>query len=165
MSYLTNDSRRMLQSVYPLLTTEFLSKLPELGSFGIHTHGAGKAAGDYPGSNATGGRTYHPGKSPYTFDRMVGLKLREIADTYGVTVGTTKADTINAVEDLICDELALETAFEGNRWYDLKRMATHKNGDALYGANFGGQWLARKLAYKNAVKDLTDKNNWYLPFK
>ena len=93
------------------------------------------------------------------------MKMAEIAKTYSVTVGTTKQDTINAVEDIICDELALEAAFEGNRWYDLKRMATHKNSDALYGANFGGVWLARKLAYKNPVVDLTDKTNWYLPFK
>ena len=112
-----------------------------------------------------GASTYHPGKSPYQFDRIVGMKLKELADVYGITVGTTKQDTINAVEDIICDELALETAFEGNRWFDLKRMATRKNADALYGANFGGIWLARKLAYKNPTKDMTDKQNWYLPFK
>ena len=165
MSYLTDESRQNLLTTYPLLTNDFLNKLPSNGSFGIHTHGAGKAASDYPGGTATGGSTYHPGTSPYQFDRIVGIKLKELADVYGITVGTTKQDTINAVEDIICDELALETAFEGNRWFDLKRMATHKNGDALYGANFGGIWLARKLAYKNPTKDMTDKQNWYLPFK
>lgn len=166
MSYLTDESRKNLQTLYPLLTNEYFNKLPDVGSYGIHTHGAGKAASDYPGaSKQTGGSTYHSGKSPYQFDRIVGLKMAEIAKTYGVTVGTTKQDTINAVEDLICDELALETAFEGNRWFDLKRMATHKNADALYGANFGGQWLAHKLAYKNPAVNLEDKNNWYLPFK
>lgn len=166
MGYLTDESRKNLQTVYPLLTNEFLNSLPAAGSYGIHTHGAGKAVSDYPGtSNVTGGSTYHPGKSLYQYDRIIGMKMAEIAKTYSVTVGTTKQDTINAVEDIICDELALEAAFEGNRWYDLKRMATHKNSDALYGANFGGVWLARKLAYKNPVVDLTDKTNWYLPFK
>ena len=91
--------------------------------------------------------------------------MQELADAYGVAVGTTKQDTINAIEDMICDELALETAFEGNRWYDLKRMATHKNESGLYGGNFGGRWLARKLAFKQPVVNLEDKNNWYLPFK
>ena len=164
MAYLTDESRQKLQTAYPLLSDENRELFPNSKAYGIHTHGAGKAASDYSGGNLTGGTTYHGGKSPYQYNRIVGMKLEEIAAA-GYAVGTTKADTINAVEDLICDELALETAFEGNRWYDLKRMATHKNGDALYGANFGGQWLARKLAYKNAVKDLTDKNNWYLPFK
>ena len=56
-------------------------------------------------------------------------------------------------------------SFEGSRFYDLCRLARHKNASSPYGANFGGQWLARKLAYKNPVKDLTNENNWYLPFK
>jgi hypothetical protein len=91
--------------------------------------------------------------------------MKEIAAQFGVSVGTTKQDTINAVEDLICDEMALESAFEGSRWFDLKRLARHKNEAALYSANFGGQWLARKLAFKSPVVNLEDKNNWYLPFK
>ena len=75
--------------------------------------------------------------------------------------GLSKEQFRQAVQD----ERYREFVTEGNRWFDLKRLATHKNSDALYGANCGGLWLARKLAYKNAVKDLSDKNNWYLPFK
>ena len=60
----------------------------------------------------------------------------------GSPVGATKADTINAVEDLICDEMALELAFEGNRFGDLTRIARHKNRAALYGGNYGSEWLA-----------------------
>jgi hypothetical protein len=59
----------------------------------------------------------------------------------------------------------LEFAFEGCRWFDLMRLARHKNADGLYGANFGSLWLARKLAYKNPVVNLADEKNWYLPFK
>lgn len=165
MPYVTDETREKLQTIYPLLTQEYLSNLPTMGAYGIHTHGAGKAASDYPGiSGITGGTTFHTGTSPYQMDRIVGKKLEELA-AQGYAVGTTKADTINAVEDLICDELALETAFEGNRWYDLKRMATHKNESGLYGGNLGSLWLARKLAYKNPTKDLTNPANWYLPFK
>lgn len=166
-SYLTNESRQKLQTVYPLLTAENLERFPNKTAIGIHSHGAGKACGDYPGGDKPGGSSYKvsSGKSPYQLDRMVGLKLEELADAYGITIGATKQDTINAVEDLICDELALEAAFEGQRWYDLRRMAVHKNQDGLYGANFGGLWLARKLAYKNPKKDLSVETNWYLPFK
>jgi hypothetical protein len=165
VSYLSDETRQALQTTYPLLSTENIELFPNSRAFGIHTHGAGKAASDYPGGKQAGGITYNTGKSPYQLDRMVGLKMQELADAYGVAVGTTKQDTINAIEDMICDELALETAFEGNRWYDLKRMATHKNESGLYGGNFGGRWLARKLAFKQPVVNLEDKNNWYLPFK
>ncbi|MBQ5509669.1 MAG: RagB/SusD family nutrient uptake outer membrane protein, partial [Prevotella sp.] len=90
---------------------------------------------------------------------------KELASQHNIQVGTTRQDTINAIEDLICDELALETAFEGNRFADLCRMARHKNEAGLYGGNFGSLWLARKLAFKNPQKDLTNPENWYLPFK
>ena len=80
-------------------------------------------------------------------------------------IGTTKADSINAMEDILCDEYQLEFAFEGTRWYDLMRLARHKNQAGTYGGNFGGQWLARKLQYKHPVKDLTNEDNWYLPMK
>ena len=161
--YLSEESRAKLTTTYPLLSEENRDYF-RIG-YGIHTHGAGKAASDYPGGNQTGGSTYHTGKSPYQFDRMVGLKMQELADKYGIEVGTTRQDTINAIEDMICDEYALETSFEGNRFSDLCRMARHKNESGLYGGNFGSIWLARKLAYKNPTKDLTNPTNWYLPFK
>ena len=92
--------------------------------------------------------------------------MKEIARVYNVNVGTTKQDSINALEDVLCDEYALEFAFEGNRFYDLCRMARHKNADSgLYVANFGSIWLSRKLQYKSPTKDLTNPDNWYLPFK
>ena len=61
--------------------------------------------------------------------------------------------------------MALELAFEGNRFGDLTRIARHKNDAGLYGATFGSEWLARKLAYKNPAVSLLDEKNWYLPFK
>lgn len=82
-------------------------------------------------------------------------------------------DVINAVEDLLCNEYAMEFAFEGNRFADLMRLARNKNGKgsgeftgspASYGQNFGGRWLAKKLAFKNPTKNLEVESNWYLPF-
>ena len=158
-AYMTPDTRSKLQTTYPLLSEANISKFPAASACGIHCHGAGKAASDYATTS------YLTGTSPYQLDRMAGLKMQELAAQFPITIGTTKQDTINAVEDLICDEMALELAFEGTRWYDLKRLARHKNSAGLYGSNFGGQWLARKLAFKNPVVSLEDENNWYLPFK
>ena len=161
-TYITDDTRKMLQTTYPFLSDENRSLFPAASSsiseyatnYGIHGHGCG----------VTGDGNY-PGRSPYQLDTIVGLKMKKIADIYNVAVGATKADSINAIEDILCDEYALELAFEGTRWYDLMRLARHKNKAGLYGADFGGKWLARKLMYKNPTKDLTDPNNWYLPFK
>ena len=165
MPYITDETRTKLQTTYPLLSTENIALFTTANNFGIHTHGAGKAASDYPGSTQPGGQSYHTGVSPYQLDRMAGLKMQELRDVFGFNVGTTRQDTINAIEDIICDELALETAFEGNRFFDLCRMARHKNQSGLYGGNYGSQWLARKLAFKNPVVNLEDEKNWYRPFK
>lgn len=77
-----------------------------------------------------------------------------------------KEDVINAVEDLICDEYAMELPFMGSRFADLSRMARHKNAAGLYGSNFGSVWLDRKVKKNNpsVAKDLTNEQNWYLPF-
>ena len=154
--YMTDATKEALRTTYPLLSSANISKFENAGSrIGIHMHGAGMCR-DYNGQDYV--------ESPYRLDTIVGLKLAELASA-GYPVGTTKADSINAMEDILCDEYALELAFEGTRWYDLMRLARHKNAAALYDANFGSRWLARKLAYKQPVVNLEDKNNWYLPFK
>ena len=78
-----------------------------------------------------------------------------------------KTDVVNAIEDLLCDEYAMELAFEGSRFTDLTRMARHKNESGLYGANFGGKWFDKKLKNNNPsiAKDLTVEQNWYLPLR
>ena len=165
VSYLSDDTRLKLQTTYPLLSEENIYLFPREDACGIHCHGAGRAASDLPNGSRTFGTTYHSGSSPYQLQRMAGKKMEEIAKQFNVTVGTTKQDTINAVEDILCDEYALEFAFEGNRFYDLARLARHKNEAGLYSANFGSLWFARKLEGNKPVKDLTDPHNWYIPFK
>ena len=82
---------------------------------------------------------------------------------------------INAVETLIADEMALETAFEGYRYYDLMRLAHHKinAGDIYTGANWFAWMIARRdkdlAPYENVNEydanlfgKLINTSNWYL---
>ena len=145
--YIQPQTVEMLRSVVPFLSAENSTMFED--NWGIHSRGTYYTRGAF---------------SPYQYDAIVGRKLAELA-AKGSPVGTTKADTINAVEDLICDEMALELAFEGSRFGDLTRIARHKNRAGLYGTNYGGEWLAAKLAYKHPAVSLLDEKNWYLPLK
>lgn len=176
-AFMTPRVRSFLTETLPFLSEANKSKFTQERSSnslrigGIHLHGAGSVSdGNYPGS------------SLYQLDSVAGLKLAVVAEKYNVSVGATLQDTINAVEDLLCDEYAMEFAFEGTRYPDLLRLATHKNGHtaastyngspATYGADFGTRWLVEKLT--PSVRDtrdirdasiLNDKTKWYLPFK
>lgn len=171
--YVRNETRDMLTSTIPFLSDENKSIFDEDESssnsryfnYGIHSAGNGHTKGAY---------------SPYQYVTEITRKLNDMNALYSdytfpVISPNDPAVTdsldfygpyaIDAVEDLICDELALETAGEGCRWGDLTRIAGHKNADSTHGSNYGGIWLKRKLAFKNPVKDLSDKNNWYLPLR
>lgn len=70
----------------------------------------------------------------------------------GVSATDGKDAVINAIENVICDELALEAAFEGYRFSDLVRMANHKNASGFDGT----EWLAAKIGDRNARKASED---------
>ena len=125
----------------------------------IHQHGFGATLdGNYPSS------------SPYQFSTEIGRKFTQLATNAALYPGlasrvssgtTTKADTIMAMEELLCDEEAMEFCFEGTRWYDLMRFARHKNRAGLQ----GNAWLADKVKSNSPVVDLLIEDNWYLPLK
>lgn len=58
-------------------------------------------------------------------------------------------EQINAVETLIADEMALEMAFQGSRFFDLDRIANHKDKAEFGPANSGTSWFAWLIARRN----------------
>lgn len=101
------------------------------------------------------------------FDQNIGVHARGCGNVdrsldFIIPPSTTLQDSINFVEDKIIEELALETAFEGNRFQDLMRIAIRR-GDAAY--------LADKVASKHTGNEqairskLMDENNWYIKRK
>ena len=107
----------------------------------------------------------------YTFlrENTMGTHSRgsgnaEADSTYVIPQLASKADSILFVEDRICDEMALETAAEGQRFPDLMRLAMHRNDPTF---------LAAKVAARNGAANidtelynrLSDKKNWYLPLE
>ena len=109
--------------------------------------------------------------SEYNFTRenTLGLHARGCGNTecdtlYVIPECASLEDSIQAVEDLICDEMALETAAEGVRYYDLMRIAQHRNDPTF---------LARKVAGRKGAANfddalftkLSETKNWYLPLE
>ncbi len=148
--------------------------------YGIH----GRGCGDVGGTRDT----------IYTYAKMVAKKM---AETYARENGlsyaeqlayeetlhkgdtllldetdpTVKAAIIDAVENLLIDEGALETAFEGSRFADLMRVAGHKTEAGKDGVS----WLAWKVARRDynvtdnvteydqsLFSKLSNQKNWYL---
>ena len=116
--------------------------------------------------------------SEYTFDRSntMGIHSRGCGDANADTtyvIGFNKAtgtidrlatlsDSILYVENKICEEMALETAAEGLRYYDLMRLSLHRNDPT-----FLADKVARRDGTLNAAlfTKLSDKKNWFLPLE
>lgn len=109
----------------------------------------------FPYRDAMGIHSFGSGDSqanPYYVLPMPADSLATYADTV--------AYQIPLVEDMIIDEMALEGAFEGNRFYDLLRVALRR-GDPAY--------LADPISRRQGEVDerlrslLMNPQNWYLP--
>ncbi|MBR2203152.1 MAG: RagB/SusD family nutrient uptake outer membrane protein [Prevotella sp.] len=149
--YLTPESYELLTTTLPFLSqenSEIFRNGVTKAFVGIHAHGAG--AVDYINSS-------------YRYSSVLKSKIDDIYAKFNLgTPSYTKEDFINAMEDLLCDEYAMEFAFEGTRFSDLRRLALHKNMAGTYSGNFGDIWLSRML--QNNAPGITTQN-CYLPFQ
>lgn len=170
-TYLKQETYDALEGELLFLNAENVSKFPCENVYGIHMHGAGctnrtkiENLVSVTGSKAT--TVGSQSNLHYMPDVIVGEKLAELAKVMNVkgTADDTSA-YIDAMEDILCDEYAKEFAFEGCRFYDLQRMARHKNESGIYGGNYGSRWFAKKLEGNNPAISLLEPSNWYLPFK
>ena len=149
--YLTPESYELLTTRLPFLAqanANIFRNGANKQFVGIHFHGAGAVEDLY---------------STYRYSTVLAAKLADINAKFGLNLTAfTKDDYINAMEDLLCDEYAMEFAFEGTRFSDLRRLALHKNQSGIYGGGFGDKWLSRML--QNNAADITTQK-CYLPYK
>ena len=70
-------------------------------------------------------------------------------------------DSIDYVEEVLLEECALETSFNGNRYQDLMRFTLHRPE-----ANYIGKAIGKKFEdrYQEYVDYFADETNWYLPY-
>ncbi|MBQ8737156.1 MAG: RagB/SusD family nutrient uptake outer membrane protein, partial [Bacteroidaceae bacterium] len=120
------------------------------GNYGIHARGCGFGKWTQNDAAGQGIRTNLTGKND-----TISFAYDVLLNAQGVDVETADHGAIvNAVENIIVDELALEAQFEGYRFTDLVRFANHKNN-----AGFNGtEWLANKVASRDVRTAKDDKN-------
>jgi hypothetical protein len=122
---------------------------------------------DYVGIHARGARDVAYDTLYYVLKpKVIGEKL------YGDSVALTFNDTIEYIDNLIIDELALESTLEGNRFGDLVRFAKRRQvwGDGDY-----RDFLALRVASRSGEINMEtlslysklscSEEFWYLPFK
>ena len=73
-------------------------------------------------------------------------------------------DTIDYIDELIIDELAMEATLEGNRFGDLIRFA-ERRGEPEFLAKRVASRKGKEHIDNDLYNMLLDKTNWYLPIK
>lgn len=69
---------------------------------------------------------------------------------------------VEKVEDLIIDEFALETAFEGNRFADLRRVALRRSDYTYLADKVARRKGANEPRNEELFSRLTNPDNWYI---
>jgi hypothetical protein len=92
--------------------------------------------------------------------RSRGCGAVDLNNSFKIPVG---GDSITWVEDQLVTEYALETAFEGNRFNDLMRIANHRNDPTFLATKIAAKFPAEQQAA--ILNRLSDKKNWFLPEK
>jgi len=153
---------------YSTLNTQRWTINDSYTSMGIHARGCGLVRiHELPKVTGTEGGT------TYNFVNQINKMLNKYeGDATGMTedeiFSTNAADRQKvriAIADLIQEEMALETCFEGNRFFDLLCYSRFLNGMGKQGTDR----VARMIASRNGTLNgalysrLQNQNNWYLP--
>ncbi|MDP4270147.1 MAG: RagB/SusD family nutrient uptake outer membrane protein [Bacteroidota bacterium] len=98
------------------------------------------------------------------FDRNIGIRSRGLGpvnqdSSYVIPSKSSLSDSVLYVEDLIQKELALETAFEGNRFQDLMRFAYRRNDPAYLADKVAAKYTQNKAAIRSKLMNTA---NWFI---
>jgi hypothetical protein len=100
------------------------------------------------------------------FFTNIGIRQRGLGNTnldklvYVIPTLPNKADSITFVENAIVDELALEMAFEGNRFHDLMRIALRRGKPEFLADKVSSKFGSNKSVMREY---LMNPIHWYLP--
>lgn len=90
--------------------------------------------------------------------RGLGIRLNLATVDYQIPADLTPEEKTLWVEDEIVREMAAETAFEGNRFFDLMRISRHRGSPAYF-----AETVSRRADNPAALAArLADQSNWYL---
>ncbi|MDD3431201.1 MAG: RagB/SusD family nutrient uptake outer membrane protein [Bacteroidales bacterium] len=70
-------------------------------------------------------------------------------------------DSVAFVEEILAEECALESAFQGNRFHDLMRMSLHNNKYSILAEAIAKK---HKTNYDAVFNKMNNPANWYLPY-
>lgn len=94
-----------------------------------------------------------------TAARGCGLGIQYDTKQYIIPQSTSLSDSIEYVENCILQEMAAETCFEGNRFFDLLRVSHHRTNHPQLMVDM----ISKKTSIGAALRQkLEDINNWWI---
>lgn len=94
-----------------------------------------------------------------TARRGLGRGVSYDKEVFVIGEQPTLDDSVRVVEEMILEEMAAETAFEGNRFFDLLRISRHRNEWPAFAAGR----VSRRFSDAEAARTrLLDESLWWL---